>query len=83
MICACRGLNVRYSAGGSDPTRSFATAGNLRWVRISSHAAAAIPVPASTAAVARSFATRECRRVCTEDRWKRFLLLLARCPPIE
>lgn len=39
--------------------------------------AVAICITASTSAVARSFITRDSRRVCAEDRWKRFLLLVS------
>jgi hypothetical protein len=45
-----------------------------------SRPAVAIRITASTSAVASSFITRDSRRVCAEDRWKRFLLLVSLSP---
>ena len=77
MIFESQSVNVRYCAGYSEPTSSWTTAKNLRWVRTLSRPAVAICITASTSAVARSFITRDSHKVCVEGRWKKFLSLVS------
>jgi hypothetical protein len=48
-----------------------------RWNRAWSHPAVAIRLTEFTLAIARSCMTRGSRTVCPEDRWKKFLSLIA------
>jgi hypothetical protein len=78
MTCVSQCVSARDLAGDSEATAFWSTTRNPRWVRTLSHPGAAIYIMASTSVLARSFTTRGSRKVCTEDRWRKFLSLISR-----
>jgi hypothetical protein len=71
-------VSVCHLAGNSEAIGYWSGTKNSCWVRTLSRPGAAVCITASTSVLARSFTTRGSRKVCAEERWKKFLSLISR-----